>query len=469
MGKKSKKGVRKVKKTFLLSILTAFLLLTVASAAFDGYLVRMTQDGASLFAQEELAGAEYVLPGLYKVEDSALVESLLASGLAERAEPNYIIELFDYELYETAVDTSVSWTDVLMRADYAAELGLTGEGVRVAVIDSGLDTTNPNLQNANIVAGYDYVEDSGDVMSDEIGHGTLVTQMIVGAGIHNAVKGVAPEATIVPFRCFHINEEGKGVAETGDLLRAMSDAVNVYDCDVVNMSWGFAGEPANLAAAMQEIVNAGAIAVAAVGNASSAQPQGTLIYPAAYKSVVGVGSVDHNFVVADSSQKTTAVDACAPGVSVRFVNEVTDKTVYYSISSGTSFAAPCVAGAAALLKQLQPELTTAAMRELLAERAVDLGDAGYDTAYGHGFVRMDKLLEKSWMFASNGAAGWLRGDGSTLVKAAYETSGKMAGASFTRTQERIAAFAESVSEGETASFFLTGSDWKPIVQAIRKG
>jgi len=84
-------------------------------------------------------------------------------------------------------------------------------------------------------------------------------------------------------------------------------------------------------------------------------------------------------------------------------------------------------------------------------------------------VRMDKLLEKSWMFASNGAVGWLRGDGSTLVKATYETGGRMAGARFTRTQQSIKAFAERFGSGETASFFLTGSDWKPLVQVIRKG
>ncbi len=459
-GKEIGKRGKSVKKTFLLSILTALMLLTFASAAeFDGYLVRISRDVPMLFSEDQ-EGVDYVLPGLYKMDDSAFVERLLESGLAERAEPNYIIRLFDYDL--RAVDTSTSWTDVLMQTNYAAELGLDGTGVRVAVIDSGLYAENLNLQEANIDAGYDYVEDSADTMSDGLGHGTKVTQMIVGDGRDGTVRGAAPEATIVPLRCFN----DSGAAATADLLRAMSDAVNVYDCDVVNMSWGFTVPSDELLEAVQAINDAGAIAVAAAGNvdSSAGMPQGTLSYPAAYEQTIGIGSVDHTLTVAGSSQQTAAVYACAPGAGVIFYN--TSGTLVRS--SGTSFAAPCVAGAAALLKQLQPSMTTAAFCELIAERAVDLGEAGYDTAYGHGFVQMDKLLEKSWMFASNGAAGWLRNDGSTLVKAMYETSGRMAGASFTRTEKSIEAFAESLGSGETASFFLAGSDGAPLTAAIKK-
>lgn len=434
-----------------------------AEMKYNGYLVRMTQDRPRLFSEETEETLDYVLPGLYQTDDLALAESLLASGAAESVEPNYIIKLFDYALYETTVDTSTSWTDVLMQADYAASLGLDGTGVRVAVIDSGLDAANANLTNATIAPGYDYVEDSGETMIDELRHGTYVTQMIVGDGKGSAVKGIAPGATIVPLRCFYKDEDGNGVAETSDLLRAMSDAVNVYDCDVVNMSWGFTVAPSGLTDALQEIVDAGAIAVAAVGNTMDGQPQGTLVYPAAYENAVGVGSVDSTLTVADSSQKTAAVDACAPGASVHFYNNAGSVVR----SSGTSFAAPCVAGAAALLKQLQPKLTTAAFRALIADRAVDLGDEGYDTSYGHGFVRMDKFLEKSWMFGASGAAGWLRNDGSTLVKAMYAVSGKMAGSSFTRTEKSIEAFYKSVTASENAAFFLTGSDGVPLTKAVK--
>lgn len=454
-----------MKKTFLLSIVTAFLLLTFASAEFDGYIVRLKSDVPMLFSETE-SDMKYIAPNLYKVSDEATVEALRAGGFVERVTKNEILELFDTT--EETVDTYYSWTDVVMKADYAAELGLDGTGVRVAVIDSGFEGGNKNLKNANIAAGYDYVEDTGDEMSDNIGHGTKVIQMIVGDGEGRAVRGIAPEATVVPFRCFYrtVREDGKTVdtAETADLLQAMYDAVDVYDCNVVNLSWGFGSDFTELQKAVKHIEDAGAILVASAGNVSDKQPQGTLIYPAAYENAVGVGSVDHTYTIASSSQQTAAVDACAPGVKVVFYN-TSDQLVY---SSGTSFAAPAVSGAAALLKQLQPKLTTAAMLDLLAERAVDLGDAGYDTVYGHGFVRMDKFLEKSWMFASNGAAGWLRNDGSTLVKAMYETSGRMAGASFTQTEQSIEAFAKSFSEGETASFFLTDAGGVPLTKAIRK-
>ncbi len=455
-----------MKKTFLLSIVTAFLLLTCASAEFDGYIVRLKSDVPMLFSEAE-SNMKYIAPNLYKVSDEATVEALRAGGFVERVTKNEILELFD-TTEETEINIESSWADIVMQAEYAAGLGLTGEGVRVAIIDSGVDLTNPNLQNANIAAGYDYVTDSAETMCDESGHGTNITQMIVGDGLYKSVRGIAPKATIVPLRCFYLNEQNKGVAQTADLLAAMNAAVDIYDCDVVNISWGFSADFADLQDAVKHIEDAGAILVAAVGNASTSQPQGTLIYPAAYENTVGVGSVDHTYTIASSSQQTTAVDACAPGVSIRFMKKIEDGKIYYGLSSGTSFATPAVSGAAALLKQLQPKLTTAAMLDLLAERAVDLGDTGYDTVYGHGFVRMDKFLEKSWMFAADGAAGWLRNDGSTLVKAMYETSGRMAGASFTQTQQSIEAFAKSFSEGETASFFLTDAGSVPLTKAIKE-
>ena len=80
---------------------------------------------------------------------------------------------------------------------------------------------------------------------------------------------------------------------------------------------------------------------------------------------------------------------------------------------------------------------------------------------------MDKLLEKSWMFGDGGATGWLRNDGSALVKATYEVSGKMLGAGFTRASSAIEALTAAFAEGETAAFFLTGSDGKPLTAAIR--
>ncbi|MBQ5739973.1 MAG: S8 family serine peptidase [Oscillospiraceae bacterium] len=454
-----------MKKMLLLLLVTVCALLTFASAEFDGYIVRVKGDMPMLFDETD-SGMEYIAPNLYKVADEAAVEALRKSGLLLRARENTIIELFETTENEV-VNTDKSWTDVVMKTDYASDLGLTGKGVRVAVIDSGVNLENDNLQKADIAPGYDYVTDSATTMIDDVGHGTNVIQMIVGDGIYKAVRGIAPEATIVPLRCFYVNEDGKKVAQTADLLAAMHDAVDKYDCDVINASWGFGTDFEDLREAVDHIEKAGAVLVTAVGNASTSQPQGTVIYPAAYENAVGIGSVDSTYTVASSSQKTVAVDACAPGVSVRFVKEIKDGKIYYLLSSGTSFAAPCVAGVAALIRQLQPEFSTASFRALIADRAIDLGAAGYDTSYGHGFVRVDKLLEKSWMFDEGGATGWLRNDGSTLVKATYEASGKMLSAGFTRAASAIEALTKSFTEDETAAFFLTGSDSKPLTAAIR--
>ena len=446
---------------FFLAFLLQFCLVnTAAQTEFDGYIVRMADDAPALFSLDEPEGMEYLIPGFCKVDDYALVEELLASGLAAYAEPNYILELYDYELYETEIDTSKSWTDVIVRADYAADLGLAGEGVRIAVIDTGLDATNPNLAGANIAPGYDYVTGSGETMSDPRGHGTYVAQMIVGIGKFDAVRGIAPKATIVPLRCFGAD----GKSQTAHLLQAIVDAVRVYDCDVVNMSWGFTVEPKGLAEAIGVLTDAGAVAVVAAGNVSSTMPQGTLSYPAAYEQTVGVGNVDSELVITPSSQQTAAVDVCAPGDSIRFIKDST----HYAISGGTSFAAPAVSAMAALLREAQPQLDTAALRSLIVERAIDLGESGYDTAYGYGFMRMDKMLGQSWTYAMKSRIiGWLRNDGSTLIKASYGEGGKMLGSSFARAAKSLETIAANFDKNETAAFFLLGSDGTPMRAAIR--
>ncbi len=452
-----------MKRTIAFAFLAALFLLTLVSAseprAFNGYIVRMERERPALFSAGEDSGFDYVAPKLYKVGDGELVKELLASGEAESAEPNYIIELFDVEL--AAVDTNVSWSDVLVKADYAANLGLDGTGVRVAVIDSGLNAENGNLQNANIAAGYDYVDDSAEQMSDGLGHGTNVTQMIVGDGEGRAVKGIAPEATIVPLRCF--NDEG--TAETADLLQALYDAVDIYDCDVINISWGFNSGSTELLNAVKHVSDAGAIAVGAVGNVNEDTPQGTVVYPAAYEQVVGVGAVDSSLAVTSFSVQTEAVYACAPGEWTIFVGNSGSLIQ----SRGTSFAAPCVSAMAALLRQMVPTLSVAALRALIAERAVDLGTAGYDTAYGHGFVQMDELLGKSWMYDMGmQAIGWLRNDGSALVKATYSEEGRMESCTVTSTAQEIAAIAQGFPAGESASLFLWDKDYVPLVAAIRR-
>ena len=381
------------------------------SAASGGYLVKL-REGAAV--PETLADSFTPVDGdIWLASDEAAADELLSRGLAEYKEPDQSIELFDTAADNTPSTVSNGWAYDAMHTDAAAAAGLNGSGVKIAVIDSGFKKT-ADFDDASVEAGYNFLDDSSDV-TDNIGHGTVVAAMIAGDADDVGVKGIAPKATIVPFKCFDTNRETTVSTVIPAIDRAVADG-----CSVINMSWGFRSltdeTSKTLLDALQAAADNGVILVAAAGNIGSGNTADTLMWPAAYDCVVGVGSVDNTLTVSSFSQQTTAVAACAPGTDV-----YTDTKTH----SGTSFAAPCVAAAAALLMQKDTGLTQSAFQTLLRGNAVDLGGEGWDKAYGYGFVRIDALLQKPWTYSKLTATDALfcgrleTAAPETLVAAAY--------------------------------------------------
>ena len=238
-------------------------------------------------------------------------------------------------------------------------------------------------------------------MADDIGHGTKVAQMIVGADNGLGTTGIARGAAIVPLKCFASGQN----TSVEELVSAINAAVDDYKCTVINMSWCIPGSSQTLSDAIDHAVSKGAVCVAAVGNTNNI-PQGTVTYPAAYDNVIGVGSVDAEKLVASTSIQSSAVDVCAPGSGLTFVDTGTGANEAKT-SGGTSFASPCVAAAAALIKQANPQLTNGDVTALFEGRAEDLGDSGRDDKYGYGFVGLDKVLADSWFHKSVNTDGTL--------------------------------------------------------------
>lgn len=386
---------------------------------YEGYLVCIPSGKlAESHEQPLLRGAsgslEHVVNDVYLTESEVYANWMLSSGQAEYIEPNYVATLFDTEEGQPGDD----WPGEMLCAGYAASMGLDGTGVRVAIIDSGLDASNINLTQARIAGGYDYISDS-TAMTDDVYHGTKVAQIICGDDNGMGVTGIARGCEIVPLRCFSSTHS----ATVSELTLAVTEAVSVYHCDVINMSWGLANESETLHRAIRYACSKGAAAVAASGNVGSAFVPGSAVYPAYYDEVISVSSVDSTMTVAFDAIQNDGVTVCAPGRGISFVNANGAKIS----SSGTSFAAPCVSACAAIVKQYA-SVSGKDCLSLMKERSLDLGAAGFDPSYGYGLPRLDLLLRLSGSGLEDGIAyaSLLRaGGGGTALLAAYDEQGRV--------------------------------------------
>ena len=358
-----------------------------AAAGHGGYLVRLDlpADVSLLSAQTELEPVVMSI-GLYQVPDLETLLLLQDAGVLLSAEENWPVHLLDLPDDHYA---PLQWEIPAIGVESAWSAGLDGTGVRIGIIDSGLMREHEDLAGANILEGYDYTSDSTDV-TDEVGHGTFVTGIIAarrGNGV--GVAGLAPGAEIVPLKFF-----SRLGGSLGDLVAAIWDAVDVYACDIINLSVSVDLPSRELEAAVNHAMERGCAVVAAVGNDGNSR----LIYPAAYAGVIGVGSVDADLQCSWFSQRNASVTVVAPGSQL--MGLATREPYFnggdmpYEMGGGTSYSAPMVAAALAIALQADPTLTPELLRGYLALSSVDLGEEGWDEEYGYGLLDIGALLEQ---------------------------------------------------------------------------
>ena len=255
-----------------------------------------------------------------------------------------------------------------------------GAGVVVAVVDTGVapapDLAGHLLPGWNIIAG-------SAASADDNGHGTHVAGTIAeseGNGLAEA--GVAPEASILPVKVLDAGGSGSDVDVAAGIVWAAD-----HGAQVVNLSLGGSESSTVLADAVAYARHAGVLIVAAAGNDG-----GDVGVPARLAGVIAVGAVDAALVRAPFSAGGRALDLVAPGVGI--VQQTLDGNGGYADQSfsGTSMAAPHVAGVAALVLAAGRATTATGVARLLARTARDLGVAGKDAAYGAGLVRADAAL-----------------------------------------------------------------------------
>ncbi len=257
-----------------------------------------------------------------------------------------------------------------------------GEGITIAVLDTGIDADHPDLVR-RIAPGHDFVE--GDAHpNDTSGHGTLVAGA-AAAETDNAegIAGAAWEATILPVKV--LDERGEG--DDARIAAGITWAVE-HGADVINLSLGAAGASEVLGTAVRYAMTRGVVVVAAAGNWGDRTP----IYPAAYDGVVAVTATDAAGNLAYFNSFGPWVDVAAPGWLLTSTKAMFDKRAGYTSDldrhapSGTSFAAPLVSGAAALVLGDRPDASPASVGEALRASARDAGIPGVDDAYGHGLL-----------------------------------------------------------------------------------
>lgn len=376
-----------MKKIFSL-IFLAFALFVTAKAAEGDYIIRYNPDAPVFFSErtDHNLGA-----GMFLVsEEKAL--ALKEAGMLDICHADSVMSYYD-----VPNDTYYAnqYNLQMIKATYAWSLNMFGNDVLVGVIDSGLDPNHPDIDYSRVIEGYNFgaVPEDSDYATNRLdttdtnGHGTAVAGTIFAKRNNSlGIAGITDKVKLLPIKV----ENKLGSIYTSSVIAAINAGAD-YGCDVLNISLGQGAPDAGLEAAVNNALNKGCIVISAVGNDTTSDPGDHLRYPAGYAGVIGVGSVTSNYAHAESSVTNSSVFISAPAVSIPLLWH----TGKYVFASGTSFAAPQVTAAAAIAKQIFPDITPAQFADCLAITAYDLNtDAeGKDTKFGYGLLDLEEMIE----------------------------------------------------------------------------
>ncbi len=271
-----------------------------------------------------------------------------------------------------------------------------GEGTVVAVIDTGIDTNHPDLKD-RIIGGRNFTTDfngNPNVFEDNNGHGTHVSGTIAASLNGQGVAGVAPKGQILSLKAL----TGSGAGNYEWIIDAVNYAAewrgpNQEQVRVISMSLGGPNDVPELHQAIQNAVQQGISVVVAAGNEGDGEEETfEYAYPGAYNEVISVGAVDMNLQLAPFTNTNDEIDLVAPGVEV--MSTYPDNK--YAKLSGTSMAAPHVAGALALLIPLSEQefnrtLSEAEIYAQLVRRTLPLGFR--KSSEGNGFLKLNLLTD----------------------------------------------------------------------------
>ncbi|CAN5133261.1 S8 family serine peptidase [soil metagenome] len=320
-----------------------------------------------------------------------VVRELTAGGNVKAAQRNNIFKL-QQNAAAAAVKPEgdpVQYALAKMRLPEAHTLSV-GADVTIAVIDSGIDVTHPEL--AGVITG------TFDALNNGEGphlHGTSIAGVIAS---HARLMGTAPSSHLLAIRAF--GSQKSGAESTSFLILKSLDYALAKNAQIINMSFAGPHDPAmerGLAVAAAK----GVVLVAAAGNAGAKSPP---LYPAADRNVIAVTAIDQSDNLFVQSNRGSYVAISAPGVDI--LSPAPDGK--YQMSSGTSLSAAYVSGVAALMIARNPEIKSADVRATLMSTARDLGPKGRDDQFGAGqadaFSAVSAVTPAPMAAASDGSA-----------------------------------------------------------------
>lgn len=275
------------------------------------------------------------------------------------------------------------WYIPYTKADKAWSLVNQKREVKVAVLDTGVDYTHPDLRNKVLVdEGYNFVGNNYNVM-DYDGHGTHVSG-IIAAEANNSIglAGVTGnlDVKILPIKVLNSDGEGDTISIVKGILYAVDSGA-----DVINLSLGARYKIDLLAEAIEYAKSKGVFVVTASGNDNENSDNFSPASDGGYT----VAAMNYNYKKASFSDYGNSVKAAAPGVKI-----LSTVPGGYEAWDGTSMAAPVVSGIAAMLKAENPDLTPAQLEDILDSTATDIMYQGKDQASGYGLVNAYEAVKK---------------------------------------------------------------------------
>lgn len=265
----------------------------------------------------------------------------------------------------------------IMQVPLAWNYTMGDPNVIVAIVDSGVDASHPDLQG-HVLPGYDFVNNDTDAYDDH-GHGTHVAG-IVAAAANNGIGsvGICPNCRILPVKVLNENNVGNWSGVAAGILYAVDEGARI-----INLSLGGSANTQVVQDAVEYAVQKDVLIVAAAGNGRTDTP----FYPAASPEVMAVSATRNDDTRWSLSNYGDYIDVAAPGYAIYSTyNDLDNYYGGYIFMSGTSMAAPHVSGLAGLLLSQDLGRTQEDLKRLITTTAPDLGDPGKDIYFGYGRI-----------------------------------------------------------------------------------
>ncbi|ANU10085.1 alkaline serine protease [Planococcus antarcticus DSM 14505] len=320
---------------------------------------------------------------------SAVSVTLPDETTIQAASHDSSIEYIEENSVVRAAAQTTTWGYRTIKANTATSLGYTGKGVKIAIIDSGINSKHPDLK---VAGGVSKVANSS-AFTDGNGHGTHVAGVIGAQNNSIGIVGVAPDSQLYSVKVLSAN----GIGTLEGVVAGIQWAID-QKVDIINMSLTTVNNDQTLRDITKKAYEAGILIVAASGNERESGLYSDVLYPARFPSVIAVGSVSQLNKLSYFSNYGASQELVAPGENIlsSFVDSLSTSQDDYAISEGTSVASPFAAGTFAQYMEAYPHLSNKQLRETVKRAATDLGAKGRDNQYGNGLIK--SLQTKAALF-----------------------------------------------------------------------